>query len=116
MKILLDSCIWNGAAEPLRFAGHDVSCVGEWATDPGDEQILTRATQELRVLVTLDKDFGTLANLKGMRHSGILRIVNFSAKRQAEVCLNVLASKGDELLAGATITAEPGRLRVRPPQ
>jgi hypothetical protein len=30
------------------------------------------------------------------------------------VCLDVLANHGDELLAGAIITAKPGRLRIRP--
>jgi predicted nuclease of predicted toxin-antitoxin system len=35
--------------------------VCDWAKDPGDEEILTQAHREGRVLVTLDKDFGELA-------------------------------------------------------
>ena len=34
---------------------------GDWPTDPGDDDILTYAYQEDRILVTLDKDFGELA-------------------------------------------------------
>lgn len=30
------------------------------------------------------------------------------------MCLDVLSRHGDELLAGAIVTAEPGRLRIRP--
>jgi predicted nuclease of predicted toxin-antitoxin system len=66
------------------------------------------------VLVTLDKDFGEMAVLHDAPHRGILRLVNFRARQQASVCLDVLANHGDELLAGAIITAKPGRLRIRP--
>jgi predicted nuclease of predicted toxin-antitoxin system len=65
--------------------------------------------------VTLDKDFGELAIVHGFPHHGILRLVNFSARQQAAACLAVLAAHGEELLAGAIVTAEPGRMRVRPP-
>ena len=66
-------------------------------------------------MVTLDKNFGELATVHGSAHSGILRLVNISAKQQASVCLSVIAVHGKELEAGATVTAEPGRLRVRLP-
>ena len=63
MKLLLDACVWGKAREELRAAGHDVIHAGDWPEDPGDEEILRRADQERRVLVTLDKDFGALAVL-----------------------------------------------------
>lgn len=53
--------------------------------DPGDEEILRLALTEKRILVTLDKDFGELAIVKGMPHCGIIRLVNISAKKQAMV-------------------------------
>ena len=57
------------------------SCwAGEWPQDPGDEEILRRAHQESRVLVTLDKDFGELAIVRGQVHSGIVRLVALSAQ------------------------------------
>lgn len=96
--------------------GHDVVWTGSWPRDPGDEEILARAFAEERVLVTLDKDFGELAILRNLRHFGILRLVGFRAEKQAEVCAAVLSSHGVELLAGALITAERGRLRVRAPE
>lgn len=39
MKVLLDACVWRGALEQIRAAGHDVLWVGEWDKDPGDEAI-----------------------------------------------------------------------------
>lgn len=71
MKILLDSCVWGGARSGLAASGHDVVWAGDWPSDPGDEEILAQAHREGRVLVTLDKDFGTLAILRATPHCGI---------------------------------------------
>ena len=65
-------------------------------------------------LVTLDKDFGELAIVHGQHHAGILRLVNLSTRQQAGACLQALTRFGTDLEAGAIITAEPGRLRIRP--
>jgi len=116
MKLLLDACVWGGACQELEAAGHDVVWAGAWPTDPGDEEILAHAHREGRILVTLDKDFGELAIVRGIPHSGILRLVNLSVRRQAAVCQHVLDLYGDMLRSGAIVTAEPGRLRVRPPE
>ena len=116
MKLLLDACVARPAAAELRAAGHDVVCAGDWPEDPGDEEILARAHAEARTLVTLDKDFGELAIVRGLAHSGILRVANFSARVQAKVIEQALAQHGAELQAGAVVTAEPGRMRIRPPE
>jgi len=99
----------------LQEVGHDVVWTGDWTKDPGDQEILAWAYSEDRILVTLDKDFGELAVLQGQPHCGILRIVGFTAKNQSQVCKIVLEKHGDDLLAGAMVTAEPGRLRIRSP-
>jgi predicted nuclease of predicted toxin-antitoxin system len=98
----------------LESAGHDLIWTGDWPSDPGDVEILARALAERRILVTLDKDFGELAVVRGQRHSGIVRLVGIAARQQSTVCLHVLANHGTELEAGAIVTAEPGRLRIRP--
>ncbi len=116
MRLLLDTCVWSGGRKVLEEAGHDVVWAGEWPQDPGDEEILNIAEQEGRILVTLDKDFGELAIVRGMKHCGIVRLVNISATQQAVVCLRVLVLHGKELESGAIVTAEPGRLRLRPPE
>jgi predicted nuclease of predicted toxin-antitoxin system len=115
MRRLLDTCVWGKAADEHRAAGHDVDWAGDWSDDPGDEEILTRAHVEGRILVTLDKDFGELVIVRGMRHSGLLRVANTAAQQQSGAILNVLRRYGAELQGGAVITAEPGRVRIRPP-
>ena len=68
MKVLLDTCVWGGAAETLAAAGHDVRWMGDTEADPGDEVIMRIAHEENRVLVTLDKDFGELAIVYAKPH------------------------------------------------
>ncbi len=116
MRILLDTCVWGGARSALSGAGHDVLWTGEWTEDPGDSEILAFAQREQRVLVTLDKDFAELAIVRGVRHHGIVRLVNIAAREQGPFCAWILDRHGEELLAGALITGERGRLRIRPPE
>lgn len=113
MRILLDSCVWGGTLAELCSAGHDVDWAGNWPHDPGDEEIISRAYAEGRLLVTLDKDFGELAIVHGAAHCGIIRLVGFSARQQAGVCMKVLSLHNADLQARAIVTAEPGRLRIR---
>lgn len=115
MKLLLDSCVSLRIRGELAAEGHDVSAAADWERDPGDVEILDRAHREGRILITLDKDFGELAIIQERPHSGILRLVDISISRQAAVSLHVLDQHGEELRRGAIVTAEPGRLRVRPP-
>lgn len=115
MKVLLDSCVWGGVRKALSDAGHDVIWAGDWPKDPGDQEILDRAHQERRVLVTLDKDFGELAIVHGLPHSGMIRLVDLSTSEQGRISIAVLAKYGRELEAGAIITVESARVRVRPP-
>jgi predicted nuclease of predicted toxin-antitoxin system len=115
MRLLLDTCLSGKAATALRHSGQDVVWVGDWPADPGDAAILACARDEERILVTLDKDFGDLAIVRGQPHCGIVRLVDCSVKRQAVMCEFVLARHGESLVAGGIVTAEPGRLRIRPP-
>jgi predicted nuclease of predicted toxin-antitoxin system len=113
VKILLDTCVWGGVRSELQSAGHDVEWAGEWREDPGDEEILERAHREGRVLVTLDKDFGELAIVHGIPHSGIIRLVTLSSKQQAATCLRVIDLHGAELRSGTIITVDQNRIRIR---
>ncbi len=68
---------------------------------------------EGRVVVTLDKDFGELAIVRGLPHAGIIRLVGFAARQQGTACLRILERYGAEIAAGAIVTADPGRVRIR---
>ncbi|MGQ0715351.1 MAG: DUF5615 family PIN-like protein [Gemmatimonadaceae bacterium] len=115
MRVLLDSCVWSGAKTIIAEAGHEVEWVGDWRVDPGDAEILARANATGAVLVTIDKDFGELAIVRGLPHAGIVRVVGFGAREQGPVCIAALARYGGELAAGALVTVERTRVRIRPP-
>ena len=114
MKLLIDTCISGTVRDVLQAAGHDAVWTGDWPQDPGDDEILDHAHQQNRILITLDKDFGELAVVHGRPHSGIIRLVNWSTQQQASTSLLVLERYSTELESGAIVTAEPGRMRVRP--
>jgi len=85
MKIFLDTCISPRTRDELLAAGHK-----------------------------LDKDFGELAIALGRKHAGIVRLVDIPVRKQALKCMRAVGHYGYELLKGAIVTVEPGRVRVRP--
>lgn len=112
MKILVDACVAGSAAAALRDAGHLVESVADWPADPGDTAVLAHAAANEQSVLTLDKDFGELAIVRGLPHAGI-RLVDCAAAQQGRRALAVLARYADDLQRGAIITAEPNRTRVR---
>lgn len=66
------------------------------------------------MLITLDKDFGELAIVQHTPHAGIVRLVDFSVRQQAALCLQVLERYAEKLQQGAIITVDTRRVRVRP--
>jgi len=113
IRILLDSCIWSGAKNPLKEAGFDVVWVGDFLKDPGDEAIIRLAYKENRILITLDKDFGELAIFRRVPHRGIIRIVDHSATELGDTSLRILRKYKKDLLNSALVTVDKQKIRVR---
>lgn len=116
MKLLVDACAGRRLAAALRDAGHDVDFVGDWTRDPGDDEILEAARAQGRIVVTRDKDFGTLAVRERKAHCGIVRLVELAPAAEAPLCLTVLADHAQDLARGCLITAEAHRIRIREPE
>jgi predicted nuclease of predicted toxin-antitoxin system len=115
VKVVLDTCVATGAKAVLLKEGHEVEHVADWPADPGDAAILTHAAGHRAVVVTLDKDFGELAVVGGIPHSGIIRLVDIRANNQGHTCVVALERYGAALLDGSIVTIEATRTRVRPP-
>jgi predicted nuclease of predicted toxin-antitoxin system len=115
IAILLDTCVWGGTLPVLLNLGHDVIWTGSWPQDPGDAAILHTAYSQKRILITLDKDFGELAILKGMPHHGIVRLSGFRANQMAPAIHHIVTQYARNLTDGAIITADPERVRIRTP-
>lgn len=115
MRLLVDTCVSPRVVEALRAAGHEAEWVGNWPGSPADEDVLAHAYAQGQVIVTLDKDFGTLAVALGRPHRGIVRIAGWPLSRHAAVVLAVLQQYRPELEAGAVVTASPSRTRIHLP-
>lgn len=113
MRLLIDSCLSESFARHFAAAGYDVAWAGDWEQDPGDDRILARAVEERRVLITLDKDFGTLVVVAGHSHAGILRIRRTRPPQLIEVTERALANHRHDLEEGAIVVATPRNIRVR---
>lgn len=113
MKILLDASIGPSVGRTLSAAGHDVVRVRTDIPDPGDDAILERAAREARVIVTADKDFGELVFDRRRAHAGIVRVVDHPLARHPATVHAAITQYADALTAGAIVTIEPGRVRVR---
>lgn len=75
LTLYLDQMLRLDVAEALRDEGHDVvraSEVGQARAD--DQQILHKAIDENRILVTLDEHFGDWVILPLSKHPGVIRL------------------------------------------
>jgi predicted nuclease of predicted toxin-antitoxin system len=79
VRIFVDTCIAGSPAPALRDARHVVELVADWPADPGDPAVLTHAASDELIVLTLDKDVGELAIVRGLLHAGVIRMVNCPA-------------------------------------
>jgi uncharacterized protein with PIN domain len=110
MRFLVDESMGNRFATLLKKAGHDVVFVGDAIPEVMDEDVLSFAARENRVLITADKDFGELvvrfwASVKGVV---LFRTLTRDPLRRLELAEGIL-----EGAAGRFIVVTEGRVRVR---
>ena len=71
MRFLADECCDAALVDVLRRDGHDVLYAIESLRGATDDDLLTRAVSERRILLTEDKDFGeSWSTVSGGRHTG----------------------------------------------
>lgn len=115
MSLLVDSCVSKFAVDALREEGYDVIWIPEEGVDPGDTEILNRAYQEDRILVTADKDFGDLVFVFQKPHSAIIRLVNIKASEQGRIILMVLEKYANHFKKTPILTVDKARIRINYP-
>ena len=72
MRFLVDECVGPTVAKWLRNLGHDILSIYDSLRGLDDLSIIRIAFKEKRIVITNDKDFGTLAVLDKEKHSGII--------------------------------------------
>lgn len=113
MRLLANENFPLEAVAALRRAKHDTAWVREDAPGSPDETVLERAVRERRVLLTFDKDFGTLVFRRGANASDgvVLFRVILPPDELARFVVSTLASRPD--WEGAFSTVEIARVRMR---
>jgi len=93
VRLLADENIPLASVQALRLDGHDVLAASETMAGAEDREVLARASAEGRILVTFDKDFGTLAfghGLPGLGGIVLLRFIPVTPEEPAAVLRDVL--------------------------
>jgi predicted nuclease of predicted toxin-antitoxin system len=117
LKFLIDSAVSPVLARELNRLGHDaihVRALGMQAAS--DEAIFDRATQEDRVVVSADTDFGTLLAARKQTKPSVILFRHGSQHRpahQAAVLRANLPQLEQALQAGSIVVIAPDRIRIR---
>jgi predicted nuclease of predicted toxin-antitoxin system len=110
MRLYLDQMFRLDLAMLLRSQGHDVLCAAEAGQQTADDaDILQKAVNEGRILVTRDEHFGHWAILPLDKHPGVVRVkVHPTVTASiARLLLPFLASHHEEEFADHLIILSP---------
>ncbi len=72
LRFLADESLEYSIVLYLRKQGYDVISVAKDFPSTKDKEILKKAYQEARIIITNDKDFGDLVFLNKLSHKGII--------------------------------------------
>jgi predicted nuclease of predicted toxin-antitoxin system len=113
VRLLANENLPGPLVRALRREGHDVVWVREAAPGVADPEVLRRAQASQRIVVTQDKDFGTLAfQSRAGAPPGIV-LVRVRGGLDRRVARVVAALRSDRKWTGHFATIEASRIRLR---
>ena len=116
MRFLCDMGVSTSTVRTLQESGHDVVHLREEGLHKlPDEDILEKARQEKRIILTFDLDFGDLlaAGLHGPPSVILFRLHNQTPPVVTQRLLRLLSEQSRYIEEGALIVVEDTRYRVR---
>jgi predicted nuclease of predicted toxin-antitoxin system len=115
VRWLADECVDAGLVFRLRGAGHDVVYIAEVASGATDVEVIRRAHNEGRLLLTEDKDFGELVFRGRTAVPGLVLLRILSEGRPIKwMRLEAAVEQFGDRLLGRYVVIEEGRFRSRP--
>ena len=114
MRFLLDQMLRVDLAELLRGDSHDVVRVSEVGQRRADDaEVLARAVQDRRTLITIDQDFGDWVVLPLSEHFGVIRVQVHptTTENVAKVLLPFVSNRAQSDFANQLIIISVGRAR-----
>ena len=115
MDFLLDVNASGVLSRWLIDRGHNVVEVGQKDSRMSDDEILSWAVRERRIIVTTDNDFEEMIWRQGKSHCGILRLENLPRSQRKALVHDVLDRHSKDLESGAIVVALSRKFRVRRP-
>jgi predicted nuclease of predicted toxin-antitoxin system len=115
MKFLLDQSADFRLIPHLRQLGHDVHVISRnYPAGLPDEDVLTIAREEQRILIVADRDFGELIFHHGIAHVGVIffRLPGAHLQAKIEQLTTVLTDYAEELKRGEFLVVTPGQIRI----
>jgi hypothetical protein len=112
VRFVADESCDFAVVRALRSAGHDVLAIAEVSPRVRDAEVLKRARDENRILLTEDTDFGELVYAEGLGSSGVV-LFRFPASARgaiAAAAIDVTVTVGEDLSRRFTVV-QPGRIR-----
>lgn len=117
MRFIANENVSATVIERLREAGHDVLSVKETMRGASDDEVLTRAQAEHRIVLTHDRDFGELTFRVGAPASCgviLLRLSGNSPDIDDQRAINAIQSRGDWAGQFSVVTNDRVRMRSLP--
>jgi predicted nuclease of predicted toxin-antitoxin system len=116
MKLLLDQGLPRSATVLLRKREIDTIHVGDLGLSAAEDiEIIQKAREQGRIIVTLDADFHSILALDRATSPSVIRvrIERLRAQALTELLVAVMNECERELQQGAAVTVEPNRIRIR---
>jgi len=116
MKFLLDMGVSPSAVDFLQRLGHQAIHLQQQGLHRlNDSEILEKAREEGRVLLTHDLDFGDLLAASGVNLPSVVifRLRNMRPEQVNRHLLTIISQYPETLERGAIVTVTEGRARIR---
>lgn len=115
MKFITDQDVYAATVRYLRELGYDVITASETGLSKADDtELLRKAKEQSRILVTRDRDFGGLVFVEGLGSGVIyLRMLPSTKNTVHEELERMLKNYSEEELKKAFVVVEAGRHRFR---
>jgi predicted nuclease of predicted toxin-antitoxin system len=114
LKLLVDVGVGKAVEDWLQSVGYDIRSVRDLGPRTSDDDILTLAVTEQRLVVTMDKDFGELVYHSGQPHAGVLllRLESAPSDEKVRVVTEIFTNFAGQM-TGRFSVYRAGRLRIR---
>lgn len=114
LKFLVDIGVGKKVEAWLSGSGFDVKAARDIDPRMSDRAMLNLAAMEMRMVITMDKDFGELVYHSGLPHAGVLLLRLDEAKADEKVkAVEAILTKHTDKLASKFCVFQNGKLRVR---